>query len=125
MRWRRPAGGRGPRQAQAGAGTRLRRRAAPDCRLQPEPAARCEPGAGRRLQRRRLAPRRVVQRRALAHRNASGSPTRAARGLARRHTGLQRRRTHPHREFLQVHPAGLFRPAAKRRVSRQIGRAPV
>ena len=104
---RRPADRRGSRQAARGAGAGLRRCAAADGGLQPEPVAARQRAAGQRFPGRGLAPCRPVQRRALAHRNAPGSAPRLARALAGRRTRLPGGRTHPHGKLIQIHARRL------------------
>ena len=116
---RRPADRRGSRQAARGAGAGLRRCAAADGGLQPEPVAARQRAAGQRFPGRGLAPCRPVQRRALAHRNAPGSAPRLARALAGRRTRLPGGRTHPHGKLIQIHARRLPGAAGTRRLPRR------
>ena len=74
-----PADGRRPRQGRGGAPGRLRRRTGRHGGVQPQPAARAQPRAARRLRPRGLRPRGAVRPRARVDRDAPARAPRAHR----------------------------------------------
>ena len=81
---RRAAGRRRPREAGGRAGTGLRRRARRHRRLQPEPAAACQPPDRRRLLRPGVAPPCLLERGAVPGRDAPAGPACPEGALGRR-----------------------------------------